>query len=119
MGRRMVLGNFRARSSPAQNGQRHRVAPSPSGPAWRTIRQRARRLNVRLVLELHRLGRASGRHGQVAELVRQQVRVELTVEEEGVAGERPDAALMGDGLEGLVDAGLGQLVMGGAGWHRL
>src|SRR5258708_24844295 len=31
----MVLGKRRERSYPAQNGQRQRVAPSRSGPAWR------------------------------------------------------------------------------------
>ena len=33
LGRRMVLGKQRARSSPAQKGHRQRVAPSGSGPA--------------------------------------------------------------------------------------
>ena len=38
---------------------------------------------------------------QVAELARQQRRVELAVEEQRLAGERPDAPLVGDELEGL------------------
>ena len=44
--RRIVLEKFLARKKPEQNGQRHRVAPSPSGGEWRIIRQRALRLNL-------------------------------------------------------------------------
>jgi hypothetical protein len=43
--RRIVFGNERLRSSPEQNGHLHRVAPSPSGPACRVSRHRARWLN--------------------------------------------------------------------------
>jgi hypothetical protein len=36
--RRMVRGNARDRSSPMQNGQRHLVVPSASGPEKRPYR---------------------------------------------------------------------------------
>jgi len=44
--RRIVFGNDRLRSSPEQNGHRHRVAPSLSGPACRVSRHLARWLNL-------------------------------------------------------------------------
>ena len=52
-----------------------------------------------------------GRQGRRA--CGQMGREELTVDEEGLAGEGPAPPLVGDRLEGLVDAGLGQRVRGG------
>jgi hypothetical protein len=43
--RRIVSGKLRLRSRPAQNGHRHLVTPSLSGPACLTRRQRALLLN--------------------------------------------------------------------------
>ena len=48
-------------------------------------------------------------------MVRQEAREELAVDQQGVAGEGPGAALVGDRLEGLVDARLCQLVVHGPG----
>jgi hypothetical protein len=64
-----------------------------------------------LVLDLHGLRSAPRWHGQIAQRVRHKIGAELAIEEERVTSERFDPSLMGDRLEGLVDAGLGQHVV--------
>ena len=60
-------------------------------------------------------GGEAGRRGQVPSSAGKKRGVELAVEQQGLAGEGPDAPLVGDQLEGLLDAGLGERVDGRAG----
>jgi hypothetical protein len=118
LGRRMVLGKLAG----SEEAGAERAAPPGGavsvGAAWRTIRQRARRLNLASCSTLTASGAPRG--GMADPAARpEEAGVQLPVQEHRVAGERADAALVGDGLEGLVDAGLGQLVMGRSGRAQL
>ena len=115
LARLMVRGNWRARRNPAQNGHRHRVAPSVSGAAWRAMRQRARRLNLASYVSFSaslapRGGAGRSRSSSGRRLEKSWPSINRASPENGTG-----PALVGDGLEGLVDAGLGQLVVDAAG----
>lgn len=72
-------------------------------------------IELGLVDLLFGLGGPPRRRWQFPELVGKQIGEDLPVDEDSFTGEGPDTALVCDGLEGLVDTGLGELVVHGAG----
>jgi hypothetical protein len=86
--RRMVFGNERLRSSPEQNGHRHRVTPINIGTRTQGQPPPGPLVELRLAAKLLLLRCPPGRDRQVPNLLREQGREDLPGDQKGIPRER-------------------------------